>query len=63
MSTPIADVVIDLLNDKAGFNGWWCEVDAGTQEEIKKEIQQRVEAKLNEKAVFRALLIRARVMW
>ena len=34
----LVDNILDELNDRGGFDGWWGSIDTDTQDEIKLEL-------------------------
>ena len=38
--SKIVDEIIDNLNDRSGFDGWWGNLDDDIQDEIKGEIEK-----------------------
>ena len=35
--------ILDDLDDRGGFDGWWDDIDTDTQAEIKEELEDTVE--------------------
>jgi hypothetical protein len=45
----IVDVVLDDMEGRSGFDGWWSDIDEDTRREIRMELAEKVEAILKRK--------------
>lgn len=50
-STPeadrIRDAVLDMLNDRKGFDDWWDSLDPEIREELRTEMSETIHAELH----------------
>ena len=46
LAQEIVAAILNDLDDRGGFDGWWGSIDSETQEEIKRALKEVVDAKL-----------------